>query len=514
VAALQACISSLGLKQGKLIHGHILEATLESNIVANALIDLYIKCGSLADAQRIFNFLSTRDVVSWSTLISGYAFYGHEHIAIDLFHQMQYEGILPNIVTWNAVIACYALHGKSHIVFQLFEQMSLEPDCVTFVSLLKTCRNSMLVREVHAYIIQMDIQKDIIVGNTLIDLYAKLGSLADAYKVILMLDDRNAESWSALIAGCMHSGNVYEANIFFHKVEAEGIELHNVAWNALILGYCENGQSHEAVDLYIQMKELGIKPDHVTFLSVLKACSILGQYTTINLIHSQICEWETDLDIMVTNTLIDVYAKMGAIHDARKIFDLQWNRSLVTWNAMISGYAQHGMGQEAFELFQRMQNSGIDPDKFTYASILKACSSTLALDQGKAVHNQVVQSGFQLDVYLWSSFIDMYLVCGRHEDAQRLLSEMCANDTVTWNAVIAGCAKYSDYNRALQFFSEMKSECKMDDATYIGLLSACGHQGCVEEGFSHFSTMQCHDIDPTIDHYNCLVDILLSVRGV
>jgi pentatricopeptide repeat protein len=85
---------------------------------------------------------------------------------------------------------------------------------------------------------------------------------------------------------------------------------------------------------------------------------------------------------------------------------------------------------------------------------------------------------------------------------------MCANDTVTWNAVIAGCAKYSDYNRALQCFSKMKSECEMDDATYIGLLSACGHQGCVEEGFSHFSTMECHDIDPTIDHYNCLVDIL------
>ena len=103
----------------------------------------------------------------------------------------------------------------------------------------------------------------------------------------------------------------------------------------------------------------------------------------------------------------------------------------------------------------------------------------------------------------------MYVKCGRYDDAQSLLPGICGNDTITWNAMIAGCAQNSDYNRALHWFQKMKSiQCKMDDATYIGLLSACGHGGCVEEGFSHFNTMGHDDINPTVGHYNCLVDIL------
>lgn len=512
LAGLKACSSAINLTHGKLIHNHILEAGMDSEVViVNALIDMYAKCGSLEDGQRAFDKLQSRDVISWSSLIAGYAEHGFFRVATELLHQMQNEGIKPNAVTINAVICCFSRHGQCRPAFQLFLQMPLEPDSVTFMSLLKACTVVKAVKEVHAHIVDSTFQHDVLVGNTLIDMYAKFGALQDAYTVFKNLKCQNMVSWNVLISGYAQNGYVHEADCLFQQMQKEGVELDNVAWNALIAGYALNGYSYKAFKLFQQMDSLCMKPDSITFLSILKAWSVFTRSENVCLIHSLILEWELHVDVMVANTLIDVYCKCGSIDDARRVFDtVSFKHNAVTWNAMIIGYAQHCLGQEAFDLFTKMGCMGVEPDKFTYASILKAVSSILALDHGKLVHDQVIKSGFQGDVFVWSSLMDMYVKCGSHEDAQRLFLQTCGRDIVMWNALISGHAHNNDYNLALHYFQDMQQgDCGLDDVTYVGLLSACGRSGLVEESCSHFKAMiESHAIAPTFDHYNCLVDSL------
>jgi pentatricopeptide repeat protein len=186
------------------------------------------------------------------------------------------------------------------------------------------------------------------------------------------------------------------------------------------------------------------------------------------------------------------------------------SRDVVTWTAMILGHVKCGEGQKALELFRQMQQEGVRPDPVTFVGVLNACASLVALEEGRCVHQQIVEYGWDSDVFVVNSLVDMYAKCGSIEDAWRVFNRMPSQDVVTWNAILGGCAMHGHGKEALKHFERMCEEgVQPDDITFICLLSACSHAGLVDEGVRCFALMSTvYGISTKLEHYTCMVDLL------
>lgn len=356
-----------------------------------------------------------------------------------------------NVCAWTAIISARDKAGENDEAIRLYHQMrelNVEPDGYVFVAVLKACATTATVtqgRQIHMHIIDSGFESDLFVGSTLIHMYAKCGSLQDA------------------------------SNVFDRLLQRS-----RVTWNALIAGYAKLGHCQEALQLFQQMKQDGLEPDKVTFICVLKACSGIAVLEPGKQIHVLIIERGLDLDLVIGSTLVDLYAKCGRMQDARILFNRLPKQDVVTWSALIAGYA-HEYGQEAFHIFKHMKDKGIEPTLQTFVSILKACAALETLNYGRWIHVLIIESGLQLDVIIGNALIDMYVNCGSLQDANVMFDGLQIRGVVTWSALIAGYVNTGQSLEALQIFQQMQNEgMKPDEDMWsMGLvrqLSSCLHR--------------------------------------
>ncbi|KAJ7548560.1 hypothetical protein O6H91_07G017300 [Diphasiastrum complanatum] len=548
VCLLKGCSRRKALAEGKQVHALIVQSGLDSNIfLANTLVHMYAKCGSVLDADKVFSNMPQHNVYSWTAIISAYADSGQGKEAINLFQQMQETG--------------------------------LASDKVLFVVVLKACAGLAALeqgKQLHSDIIRRGFQSDVIVGNTLIDMYAKCGCTEDARELFNNMSERDVVSWTAMIAGYAQNGLGKEALALYEQMKQEGVQPDNVtfvlllkacasvaaleqgkqfhsdiikrgfesdviigsslvdmyakcgctedarelfnnmserdvvSWTAMIAGYAQNGRGKEALALYEQMKQEGVQPNNVTFVLLLKACASLAALEQGKQLHSDIIKRGLHSDVIVGSSLVDMYAKCGCTEDARELFNNMSEQDVVSWTAMIAGYAQNGLGNEALALYEQMKQEGVQPDSVTFVFLLKACASLAALEQGKRLHSDIVKRSLQSDVIVGSSLVDMYAKCGCTEDARELFNKMSERDVISWNAMIAGYAQNGLGKEALALFKQMQREgMKPNEVTYISVLSACAHSRLLDEGGYAFDVMcKDHGVTPTREHYACMVDLL------
>ncbi|KAJ7547987.1 hypothetical protein O6H91_08G112500 [Diphasiastrum complanatum] len=447
VVVLKACTRIAALEQGRQLHTQIVRSGLESDvIVGNTLVDMYAKCGSIERARQLFNNMHERSMVSWNAMITGYAQKGLGKEAFALYEQMKQQGV--------------------------------QPDDVTYVVLLKTCASIATLeqgKELHFQIVKSGFESDVTVGNTLVDMYAKCGSIDLARQVF---------------------NNMHERDV--------------VSWTAMITGYVQQGLGKEALVLYEQMKQADVKLNNVTYVVLLKACASIAALKEGKQLHSQIIKSGFESNVTVGNSLVDMYAKCGSIQHAQQVFNDMHERDVVSWTVMISGYAQQGLGKEALDLYEHMKQEDLQPNNVTYVVLLKACASIAALEQGKQVHSHIIKSGFEKDLIVGNALVDMYAKCGSIEHARQVFNNLHERDMVSWTAIIAGYAQEGLGKEALTLLEQMLREgTKPDEVTYVNLLSACSHSGLVDEGRHLFDSMcKDHGVTPTMDHYACMVDLL------
>ncbi|CAK9206960.1 unnamed protein product [Sphagnum troendelagicum] len=330
-------------------------------------------------------------------------------------------------------------------------------------------------RKVHEEIIQSGCEADVFVGNSLVDMYSKCGSIEDACKVFNNMPSRDV-----------------------------------VTWNAMILGHVKCGQGQKALELFHQMQQKGVQPTPVTLIGVLNACASMFALQEGRCTHEQIIESGWESDVFVGSSLVDMYAKCGSMEDAERVFNKMLSRNVVTWTTMILGYVKCGQGSKALELFQQMQQEGVQPAPLTLVGVLNACASVVALEEGRRTHDWVIKSGWDSNVFVGNSLIDMYAKCGSLEDALKVFNKMPSRDVVTWNAMIGGYAIHGHGKEALKQFEQMREEgVQPDDTTFVCLLSACSHSGLVDEGLRFYSSMSTvYMISADFQHYTCMVDLL------
>jgi len=251
-------------------------------------------------------------------------------------------------------------------------------------------------------------------------------------------------------------------------------------------------------------------PNKFTFIQVIKACAALQSLEDGRLVHKQLIQTGCESDVFVGSSLVDMYAKCGSIEDASRVFNNMPSENVVTWSTMILGHVKCGQGQKALGLLQQMQQEGVQPDSVTFVGVLKACASMVAIEDGRCVHQDIIQSGLESDVFVGSSLVNMYAKCGSMEDASRVLNKMPSQTVVTWNAILGGCAMNGYGKEAHKYFEQMCAEgVQPDDTTFICLLSTCHHAGLVDKGMHCYASMVTdYTISAKLEHYTCMVDVL------
>jgi pentatricopeptide repeat protein len=391
-------------------------------------------------------------------------------------------GTVPlKISSLNRRLTSYVKAGQYEKTLEVFQQMGREhisPDRFTFVPVLNACANLRALQEgrrVHEQIIQSSCETDVFVGTSLVDMYAKNGSMEDAWRVFNKMPKRNV-----------------------------------VSWTAMIQGHVKCGQGKKALELFQQMQLQGVKPNPVTFVGVLNACATAVALEEGRHVHEQILQSGCESDVTVGNSLIDMYAKCGSMEDAWRVFNKRPSHDLVSFNAMILGLVQCAQGEKVLELFQEMQQEGVEPDAITFIGALNACASVAALDGGRHIEEQVILYGLKSNVFVGSSLVDMYAKSGSVDDAWRVFNKMPTHDVVPSNAMLGGFAMHAHGQEALAHFEWMCEEgVDINDATFVCLLSTCNHASLVYEGLSYFDSMgSVYSISTTVEHYACIVDLL------
>ncbi|GAV76405.1 PPR domain-containing protein/PPR_2 domain-containing protein [Cephalotus follicularis] len=443
---LSACSVLKFIEGGKQIHAYVLRSVTEMDVsVVNVLLDLYMKCGRVQTARKLFDQMDIRDVISWTTMIAGYMQKSFDTEAISLFAEM--TGL------------CW------------------KPDGYACTSVLVSCGSTQDLdqgRKVHAYTIKANFESDSFVVSALIDMYAKCDSLTDARKVFDAMVDHNV-----------------------------------ICYNAMIEGYSRQEKLSEALDTFREMRIRLFSPTLFTFVSLLGVSAASLALELSKQIHGLIFKFGVALEIFAGSALVDVYAKCSCIKDARLVFEEMNEKDIVVWNAMFFGYTQQMENEEALRLYLELRLLGQNPNDFTFAALITATSNLASLQHGQQFHNQIMKMGLDSDPFIANALIDMYAKCGSFEEARKTFGSVKWRDVVCWNSMISTYAHHGEAEEALHMFDQMiKEGVKPNYVTMVGVLSACSHAGLVEDGLHHFKSMPEFGIIPGIEHYACVVSLL------
>ncbi|CAH1439054.1 unnamed protein product [Lactuca virosa] len=557
---LKSCIRTRNFELGKLVHSKLNQSGIKLDaIVLNSLISLYSKCGDWVTAKTIFDSMGDdrlRDLVSWSAMISCFAHNGFESQALLTFIEMLRHGESPNqfclsaaiqaccngenawigevifgfaiktgyfeshvcvgcalldlfskgfhdlesakkvfdkmsernSVTWTLLITRYAQMGHHEDAIHLFSSMlssGFMPDRFTLSSVVSACAELGFVsvgQQLHSWVIKSDLCSDVYTGCSLVDMYAKCATtepMKDATKVFERMPNHNVMSWTAIITGYAQSGGLDTAAIQLYK-------------NMITQGH--------------------VFPNHFTFSSLLKASGNLSNLEIGKQIHTHTVKSGLASVNCVGNSLITMYARSGIMEDAQKAFEVLLEKNLISYNAIVDGYVKNTDSHKAFKMFNQFEETkGTEAvDSFTFASLLSAAASLGALGKGEEMHARLIKSGFASNQRVCNALISMYSRCGDIEAASRVFSKMEERNVISWTSIITGFAKHGFATNALEKFDEMvNAGVKPNEVTYVSVLSACSHVGMVDEGLKHFDSMYHeHKINPKMEHYACVVDLL------
>ncbi|XP_057753438.1 pentatricopeptide repeat-containing protein At1g03540-like [Arachis stenosperma] len=491
---LQTSTKTHSFLHGTVLHCHVIKSGLDTDrFVGNSLLALYFKLAPLFyQARRIFDGLLFKDVISWTSIISGYIHVGDPKSSLMLFSQMVgLEGLQPNAFTLSSVIkACSELgflrlgrcfHGvvvsrgfdSNRVVSsalidmygrnfgvedarKMFDEL-LEPDTVCWTSVISALtRNDMFKEAVELfYRIHRGcgLAADGFTFGTLLAACGNLGWLRQGRevhaKVVTSGICGNVVVESSLLDMYGKCGSVGQSRIVFDRMSNKN----SVSWTAMLGTYCHNQEYETVLNL---VRESGIV-DIYSFGTILRACSGLAAARQGEEVHCMYVRKGGWRDIIVESALVDLYAKCGCIDFAYRLFLSMQVRNLITWNSMIGGFAQNGKGMVALALFEDMIKGGMQPDYITFINVLFACSHTGLVNEGREYFTLMTKKyEIQPGVEHYNCMIDLLGRAELIEEAEILLENSdCRDDQSLWAVLLGACTRCSDYITAERIAKKM-----------------------------------------------------------
>ncbi|RVW60601.1 Pentatricopeptide repeat-containing protein [Vitis vinifera] len=407
-------------------------------VVGSAILNAYTRNGSLDLAMHFFETMPERNEYSWTTMIAAFAQCGRLDDAIQLYERVPEQ----TVATKTAMMTAYAQNEESREALELLIELHRSgsvPSDSSFTSALSACANIGDVeigRVIHSLAIKTGCQFNSYVMNGLISMYAKCGNVEDGSHVFRTIRVKDTVSWNSLISGLSENYMLDDARVVFEKMPKRDV----VSWTAIISAYVQAGHGEVALDLFLDMLARGIKPNQLTVTSLLSACGNLG--------------WLLCVEEMPE-------------HD------------LITWNAVLVGCAQNGLGKEAIKIFEQMEVEGILPDQMSFLGVLCACSHAGLVDEGWAHFNSMTQKyGIMPLVYHYTCMVDLLGRAGYLSEAEALIENMPVKpDSVIWEALLGACRIHRNVELGQRVAERLFQMTKPKSATYVLLSNLFASQG-------------------------------------
>ncbi|CAH1439511.1 unnamed protein product [Lactuca virosa] len=333
------------------------------------------------------------------------------------------------------------------------------------------CASIPICRLIHSRVVKCLNYNDGFIGDRLVSLYARLGSIKDAHHL-------------------------------FDEIPNKDL----VSWNSIISVFSQKGEVSLSLNAFYRMRhEYEMNPNEITLISLIPACEILeGSY-----LHGFAVKSGLLSETKVLNSLINMYGKFGHLNTASKLFDTIKSPNLVSWNSIINVHIQSGLMEDCIWYFNSMRRVSIYPDQATIVTILHGCAD---IGVGKLVdtfHGNILCCGLDTNIPILTTLLTVYAKSGRLSDSCELFKQMKNPDTIAWTAMLAGYTIHGYGKQAIEHFKLMiQKGLKPDHVTFTHLLSACSHSGLVNEGQHFFNIMSSvYGIEPRLDHYSCMVDL-------
>lgn len=503
---------------GQEVHSDVVKTGYEGNVyAASALLDMYAKCGRVGDAHKMFEYMPERNYVSWNALIAGYAevgdqkncfqllrFMGHEGVRLDdgtfaplltllddpkkykltmqlhaaiLKHGLAFDNTAHNatitaysecgsiedakrvfdsapgsrdLVTWNSMLAAYLAHGHGALAFELFLEMQwigFQPDIYTYTSIISACFEEAHKNQgisLHALVIKRGLEQSIPVSNSLIAMYLRSNSnyIEEAIRKFISMKVRD-----------------------------------RVSWNSILTGLSQNGSSENVFKFFKDMRSWHLEIDHYAFSAVLRSCADMATLQLGQQIHALALTSGFDSNEFVASSLIFMYSKCGIIEDARRSFELTPKDSSITWNSIMFGYAQHGQGEVALDLFYSMREQKVAMDHITFVAILTACSHIGLVNEGcNFLKSMESDYGIPPRMEHYACVIDLYGRAGRLEEARALIEAMPFHpDAMVLKTLLGACRICGDIELATQVAKRLLEIEPEEHCTYVLLSDIYGN---------------------------------------
>lgn len=510
-SVVNACADHEGFcRLGESVHGYAMKIGFDSNeFVGSSLVGMYSKYDELGSARAMFDQLGSMDVVVWNTMITGYAQNGCEEEAMELFLEMEIRGFSPNyttfsvvidassvmpdetlgrklhakilksgflcdvylgtaivdlyskflimtdaerafsemskknVISYNALITGYGLsgdHEKALKSYTLLRLQRMKPDACTFIGLLTSTATScafVVGEKVHSDSIKLGLDQDVLVRNSIVNFYSKCGRIDSAIKA-------------------------FET--------AQGSDI--VSWTAIISGLVQNNEHTKALELFCEMHKLSEKADEFSSSSVIKAVASLAAVAQGRNLHGYVLKVGLSDHIFVGSALIDMYSKFGVVEDALKLFSEMPDKNVVSWNSMITGYAQNGFSDEALDLFDKMVRNGILPTSVTFVGVLLACCHAGLVQEGRRYYHLMGSHyGISPSVEHYSCMVNLLGHSGYVGEAEEfLLSSPFKEEHEIWKSLLTCCEAHRDFDVAARV-AEYCSLLKPNDSSTYTILS-------------------------------------------
>ncbi|TMW93226.1 hypothetical protein EJD97_012023 [Solanum chilense] len=276
-------------------------------------------------------------------------------------------------------------------------------------------------------------------------------------------------------------GSIQDSHILFDKMPDRNV----VSFNALISAYSRyHHLAHWTFHLLAQLQSESLRPNGLTFTSLLNACSGIKNQVLGSMLHSQCIKFGFLYDVCVQTSVLGMYLNCGVLDCAEKVFCYMYDKDSVAWNTLFFGYLENGKTVEGLQLFGTILRTGVVPTHFTYTTLLSACSKLRDHLSGKLIHSKVIVSGTAPDLPLYNAMLDMYSSCGDSETALRIFRKMKKPDLVSWNSMLSGYATNGDGEKAMRIFIQFgqSSHFTPDEYTFAATISAAGALPAAECG--------------------------------
>ena len=475
-SVLKCCSSVSDLQTGKGIHGWILRNGINLDVVLeNSILDVYVKCGDFDYAKKLFELMVEKDAVSWNIMVGAYLHVGDMEKSLNMFRSLPYK----EVSSWNTIIDGLMQNGYERTGLELLYEMVKNGPAfnkVTFsiaLVLVSSLYIMELGRQIHGRILRLGLQKDGFVRTSLIDMYCKCGKMEKASMIFRKMP--------------LNGVRTQNSKITFDESMTE-----IVSWSSMVSGYVRNGEYEEAMKLFISMVGEQVEVDKFTTTSIVSACANAGNLELGRQIHAYVLKVGYTIDVHLSSSLVDMYAKCGCWDDAWTTFKQTANLNVVLWTSMITGCALHGQGRQAVCLFEQMMREGIKPNEVTFVGVLTACSHAGLLEEGckyfrlmKEVYG--IKPGFEH----FTCMVDLYGRAGHLDKAKDFIHENgISHLSGVWRSFLSSCRLHKNIEMGKWVSETLLQLEPLDAGTYILLSNMCAASDSWEEAAKVRSLMQ------------------------